>query len=338
MATAGNARTKFGDLTPGPWYDWAETDPASRAIRFIETYCRAPKGFGYGQPMKLAPFQQKWIRDILAPGIRQAVLLCPRGQGKSTLLAALALWGVFDRNDSGQPQIPIMAVTVLQAKRAIFDVAVAMIAAEPELDSRSINYTAIGDSRIVVGYNGGVVFPISNDVSGLQGLDPGPLGICDEVGFRFNSLESWQALVLASGKRTTSLVIGAGTPGLDRENALWHLRSTYLDGASPAGFSFTELSAPEGCDVRDERAWHIACPALDAGYQSIDALRTAVEMSPESSFRVFHLAQFQDGVESWLGSDGRKVWDSLFCRYELRPGAPTRRDWMWVCVAIQRRW
>src|SRR4051812_43544474 len=109
MAQSGNARSKFGSLQPGPWYRWKETDPAKRAIRFIQTYCRAPKGYGHGKPMVLAPFQKAWIADVLAPGVRQGVLQCPRGQGKSTLLAALAVWATFDRNDTGEPQVPIMA-------------------------------------------------------------------------------------------------------------------------------------------------------------------------------------------------------------------------------------
>jgi phage terminase large subunit-like protein len=331
MAQSGNARSKFGSLQPGPWYRWKETDPAQRAIRFIQTYCRAPKGYGHGKPMVLAPFQKAWIADVLAPGVRQGVLQCPRGQGKSTLLAALAVWATFDRNDTGEPQVPIMATVVGQAMRSVWDVAAKMCAAEPLLDERCLTYTAIGSTRILVGYNGGTCFPIANDPDGLQGLDP-TFAVVDEIGFQ--PLDSWTAMVLASGKRATSLVCGVGTPGLDRErSALWHLRSAYLDGRTPPGFSFTEYSAPEGCDVRDENAWHTAMPALKAGYQAIDAIRTAVEMSPESHFRVFHLGQWVDGTDSWLGADGRKVWDVLICRYEMRNGAPT---WVGLDVGLKR--
>ncbi|AQT79194.1 hypothetical protein B1R94_07815 [Mycolicibacterium litorale] len=331
MAQGGNARSKFAVTTPGPWYDWTETDPAERAIRFIQTYCRAPKGYGHGQPLKLAPFQQEWIRDILAPGIRQAAKSTPRGQGKSTENAALAVWATFDRNDTGEPQVPIMATTVGQAQRSVFDVAAKMVAAEPLLDERSLTYTAIGSTRIAVGYNGGTCFPIANDPDGLQGLDPS-FAVVDEVGFQ--PLESWTAMVLASGKRAQSLVVGVGTPGLDRErSALWHLRSAYLDGQTPPGFSFTEYAAPEGCDIHDERNWHIAMPALAAGYQSIDAIRTAVHMSPESHFRVFHLGQWVDGTDGWLGADGRKAWDTLAFRYNLRDGAPT---WVGLDVGLKR--
>lgn len=329
--TNGNARSKFADLSLPPWYRWREADPAKRAIRFIERYCRSPKGHGFGKPLKLAQFQKDWIAEVLSPGIRQAVLLCPRGQGKSTLLAALAVWATFDRYEDGAPQVPVMATTVGQAKRSVYDVAVAMVNAEPELSRRSICFTAIGDSRFVVGYNGGVCFPVANDPDGLQGLDPGPIAVVDETGFQ--PLESWSSMVLASGKRSRSVICAIGTPGLDRDNALWHLRSAWLDGKRPPGFSFTEYSAPEGMDPYDEATWRHACPALDAGYQSIDALRVAIQTSPLSHFEIFHLGRFVDGADGWLGEDGRTVWGALEFDYRLQPKAPT---WVGVDIGLKR--
>ena len=38
----------------------------------------------------LAPFQRRWLAGALAPGITEAVLSCPRGQGKSFLAGTLA--------------------------------------------------------------------------------------------------------------------------------------------------------------------------------------------------------------------------------------------------------
>ncbi|BBY43244.1 terminase TerL endonuclease subunit [Mycolicibacterium celeriflavum] len=327
----GNARSRFEDLSEPPWYRWREKDTAQRAIRFIQTYCRSPKGHGHGKPLKLARFQKDWIAEILSPVVRQAVLQCPRGQGKSTLLAALAVWATFDRYEDGAPQVPVMATTVGQAKRSVYDVAVAMINAEPELANRSIRYTAIGDSRFVVGYSGGVCFPVANDPDGLQGLDPGPVAVVDEIGFQ--PVESWSSMVLASGKRSRSVIVAIGTPGLDRENALWHLRSAWLDGRRPPGFSFTEYSAPDEMDPYDEKTWRHACPALDAGYQSIDALRVAIETSPLSHFEIFHLGRWVDGVDSWLGPDGRTIWGALKSDYQPKPKAPT---WVGIDVGIKR--
>lgn len=62
-------------------------------------------------------------------------------------------------------------------------------------------------------------------------------------------------------------------------------------------------------------------------------LRTAVALSPEAHFRIFRLGQWVDGVESWLGTDGRKVWDALVDPYDFELGAPT---WVGVDVGLKR--
>lgn len=327
----GNASKRLPSMPSPPWESWPETPGnADHAIRWIETYCKAPKGYGHGRPMKLAPFQKQWIRRILAPSINSAVMSCPRGQGKSTLLAALGLWAVFCPGEGGAPQVPVVATTVMQAHRSVYGVALAMVRAERELEGRCLIYSAIGAMKLVVPSTGGEMFPVSSDPDGLQGLDPS-LAICDEVGFQ--GVESWDSLLLAGGKRPRSLVVGIGTPGLDKDNALWHLRSRVLEGRVLPGFDFTEYAADEGCAVEDEAQWRKANPALRAKYQNINALRTALALSPEAHFRIFRLGQWIDGVECWLGDDGRKLWDSLRDPYDLETGAPT---WVGVDVGIKR--
>lgn len=254
----------------------------------------------------------------------------PRGNGKSTFLAAVAVWAVFDPDESGAPQVPIVATTIQQAIRSVYGVATAMIQAEPELAARSINYTAIGGTKVRVPFTGGEMFPVSNDVDGLQGLDPS-VAVADEAGFL--PIDSWDSLLLASGKRPRSLVVGIGTPGFDKNNALWHLRRRVEEGRDIPGFLYTEYAAPEGCAVDDEAAWKVANPALKAKFMAIDALRTAVELSPEGHFRIFRLGQWVDGVESWLGPDGRKIWEALGSPLPFDPGRPV---WVGVDVALVR--
>lgn len=337
---AGNKSKRFEEDSPGPWRAWAETDRAERAIRFMETYCVLPKGYGSGVPMVLAPFQKDWLRSVLRDGVSSAVMAVPRGNGKSTLLAGVATWALFDPDNTGAPQVPIVAMTVNQAVRSVYGVALAMVQESPELQCRALWHTGIGTQKIFAN-TGGEMFPISNDPDGLQGLDPS-LAVCDEIGFM--ALQSWDSLLLASGKRARSLVVGIGTPGLDKDNALWHLRERVLSGDTLPGFHFTEFAAPPDCDVRDEEVWRDANPALAAGYMNVDALRTAVALSPEGHFRIFRLGQWVDGVESWLGSDGRAVWMALVDPYLLVDGAPTwvgvdvglKRDSTAVCVAQRR--
>jgi len=209
---------------PTPWDGWPQKG-AARAIRWMETYCVPPKGYGAGKPLKLARFQKSWLRLVLKGKVSSAAMELPRGNGKSTFLAALALWRLFDADETGAPQIPVVATTLSQAIRSVYGVAVAMVEAEPELAGRALIYSGIGTQRIRTPHNGGEMFPISNDPDGLQGLDPS-LAVCDEIGFM--PIESWDSLLLASGKRPRSLVVWIGTPGFDRHSALWHLRSRHL--------------------------------------------------------------------------------------------------------------
>ena len=301
-----------------------------RAIRFIETYCRAPKGKGHGQPMKLAMFQKEFIEEALADGIDTAVKQTPRGNGKSTEGGALSTWAVFDDDETGAPQVPIVATTIGQAIRSCYGVAVAMVRAEPELLNRSLIYTGIATPRVMVPGNGGELFPISNEVDGLQGLDPS-LAIVDEIGFQ--PIDSWDSLRLAAGKRERSLTIGVGTPGLDRDNALHYIRTLVHEGAKLPGLVFREFAAPLGYAIDDREGWQIANPALKAGFLRESALENDLAITPEGHFRIFRLGQWWEGVDSWLGSTGRALWDALYDPQEPLLEAPT---WVGVDVGIKR--
>jgi phage terminase large subunit-like protein len=300
-----------------------------RAIRFIESYCRSPKGKGHGQLIRLAPFQKSWLEEALGDGIDVSLLITPRGNGKSTFGGALAAWAAYDDDETGAPQVPITATTIGQAVRSCYGVALAMIRAEPELVRRSLIYTGISTPRVYVPYNGAEVFPLSNDPDGLQGLDYS-LAIIDEIGFQ--PLVSWDSLRLASGKRDRSLAVGLGTPGLDRDNALYHLRKLVHEGAILPGLRFREYAAPDGCALDDRRAWRIANPAMGRFLRQ-SALVTDLAMTPEGHFRAFRLGQWVDGTDSWLGPSGRAVWDGLL---DPLPLVHDRPAWLGIDVGIKR--
>lgn len=325
-----NSVKRVSKNSEGPWRSWKGLTRHGRAIKFIETYCSPPKGVGFGQPMKLGKFQKEWLEEILASDVDAAVNSFPRGNGKSTFSAAIAVWGLFDDLDTGAPQIPVVATTVGQAIKSVYGVAESMVKRAEELDDRAIIYSGIGTKRIYVPFSEGEMFPISNDTDGLQGLDPS-IALCDEIGFQ--PVETWTSLLLASGKRPQSLVMGFGTPGLDKENALWELRKRVKEGATINGFKYREYSATEGCSVFDKAQWRQANPALVEGFLAEKALQLALDTAPEAHFRVFRLGQWVDGVESWLGPNGREIWDSLRSNQLLVPGAPT---WIGIDVGIKK--
>jgi phage terminase large subunit-like protein len=251
-----------------------------------------------------------------------------RGNGKSTLEAAISLHALYDEDlEGGAPQVPLIATRLHQIERACYDVCLSMIENEADLFDRALIFSGIGTRRIKTPHNGGELFPVARDLAGLQGLDPS-FAVVDELGFM--PLESWNALLLASGKRPRSLVVGIGTPGVDRDNAMWTLRE--MIEVTP-GFVFTEIAAPVGCPLDDEDAWRMANPALDAGFMSIDALRTAVKMSTEEDFRRYRLGQWVEGTGSWLGEDAFVLWRGLVDDYEMVDAAPT---WVGVDVGLKR--
>jgi phage terminase large subunit-like protein len=325
FANTGNSAKRVADASPGPWKAWRIRSRYARAVRFIETYCAAPKGTGFGKPLKLAKFQKAWLKEALGAGIDVAILQTPRGNGKSSLGGALAVWALFDDDQTGAPQVPVIATTVSQAIRSCYGVAVSMIRAAPELSRRSIIYTGIGTSRVWVPANNGELFPVSNDPDGLQGLDPS-FAIVDEIGFQ--PLISWDSLRLAQGKRERSLIAGLGTPGLDRDNALFQIRSRIRAGGHMPGLVFHEHAAPDGVAITDRAAWRKANPAIAAGFLRESAFETDLGLAdgdavPEGYFRVFRLGQWFQGVDSWLGANGALVWEGLTNPYELAPTGPT---------------
>lgn len=286
----------------------------ARAIRFVQTYCRTPKGHRPGQPIVLTRQQQEWFEEILSGDNTQAIKSCPRGEGKSTEAAALALWNVFDEPEFGDPYVPIIATRVSQAMASVYDVAVRMVELEPELAGRSRVYSGMPTPRIEVPITHGKTFPKANGVDGLQGLDY-TVAIVDEIGFQ--PLDVWQSVVLAQGKRPWSLAVGTGTPGFDRENALWHMRTRVLDAKHGIpGLSYTEVAADPNCDVDDDEQLLKANPSVAAGFKSLQSLRNNRLTMTETAFRTFHLGQWVEGAECWLGDGALETWRALVDPYE----------------------
>lgn len=326
----GNAARHVQNRTPGPWTTWRGTSRHGRAIKFIETYLRSPKGEGHGQPIKLARWQKEGIESMLAKDVDAAVQSFPRGNGKSTLEAALAVWGVYDDTETGSPQVPVIATRVHQAIRSVYGPAVSMVKAEPELASRAIIYTGIATPRVFVPTTQGEMFPLSNDIDGLQGLDPS-LAVVDEIGFQ--EPDAWAAMLMAGGKRSRSLVMGMGTPGVDHDNALYQTRKTITDGGTIPRFYYREYSAEPGCNHHDRRQWQHANPAIRSKFLRVSALETDLRLMPEARFRIFRLGQWVEGFDCWLGEDGKAIWDGLLDPYDLVAKAPT---WVGLDVGIKR--
>lgn len=268
---------------------------AARAIRFIEEFCVTPKGKGALKPVRLRPWQKAIIRKVLGSGVRQGLVSIPRGNGKSTLAAFLALWGLFDGPQGAQ--VLTVASDERQA-RIIFDAARRMIELNPLLAEQ----VQIFHDRLYLPYNDGTITPLPADPSSLQGWDP-TLAIVDEL--HVVREETWEAISLAAGKRDESLTLAVSTPATQRDSVMWRLVEHGRAEDDP-GFVLVEYAAPDGCLAHDEKAWKQANPAL-GDFLALDALRATYRTTREGAFRQFRLGQWVGRAEGWLPWG---LWDS----------------------------
>ena len=112
---------------------------ATRPISFIETFCKHSKGEWAGQPVRLELFQKAFIQALFGfvdreTGLRryrEAFFLVARKNGKSTLLAGLALY-MLTSDFEGGAECYTAATKYAQA-RLIFDEVHNMIRQNPDL-------------------------------------------------------------------------------------------------------------------------------------------------------------------------------------------------------------
>ncbi len=154
-----------------------------RVIQFIEQLT-VPSGKGEGKPLKLRPFERKFIRDIYGPAnfngdrrTRRAILSMARKNGKSLLTAALALVHLVGPESIKNGEIYSAANDREQAS-IIFRYAAQIVRADPELASiiRIVDST----KTMVFMENGSVYRAVSAEVGTKFGINPSVV-IYDEL-------------------------------------------------------------------------------------------------------------------------------------------------------------
>jgi phage terminase large subunit-like protein len=105
-----------------------------KVIQFIETYCRVPEGKLVGKPIQLMKFQKDFIEDIYdnSAGTTRTYLLIARRNGKSSLIAAIALAHIVGPEAKQNTQIISGARSRDQAS-LVYKLAEKMVRLNPEL-------------------------------------------------------------------------------------------------------------------------------------------------------------------------------------------------------------
>lgn len=290
------------DPSPLPWRP--RSVGAARFAAFCEKFVMVPKGTGARRPLRLRDWQRDLVGSVLdgSPRPRLAGWMLPRGQGKSTLVAAL---GLYELLEGGEGASVVVAATDERQAGIVFGAAARMVELHPDLASRVQTYK----DRLIVPDRGASFVCLPAEPKRLEGLDPS-LAILDEVGVI--AREVYEVVALAQGKREQSTLLGIGTPGPDPDDSvLLDMRAYAAEHPEDTSFVWREFSAAgyEDHPVDFRHCWELANPAL-GDFLHADAMRALLPpKTREATFRRARLCQFVTDTEGSFLPPG--VWDGL---------------------------
>ena len=236
-----------------------------RVIAFLESL-PITKGILAGKKMKLLPGQRRFIEAVYgrvaADGRRQiriAIKSEPRGNGKTGLLAGLALAHLLGPECEPRGEVYSAAYNKLQAA-LIFAEMKAIIEAVPEFDVRC-NIQRYGKViEVLEGDGAGSVYEsLSADDKRAHGLSPS-FWVFDEFAQSPNS-DLLNNLRTAMGKRSESLGVVISTQAPNDQHPLSQMIDDAALGEDPSVY-LQLAAAPIDGDIFDESIWFDCNEAL----------------------------------------------------------------------------
>ncbi len=257
-----------------------------------------------GRLLRLMPWQRLVFanlfgfveRDTTARRFRQAVIYVPRGNGKTSIAAPLALYLSFLDGEGGAEGYAA-AVTRDQA-RILFDTAREMVRRSPEIRRRygvEALANAVWQER-----TSSQLRPISSDAKALDGLNV-QIAVCDEIASHRTS-EVYDVLLTAMGKRRNPLLLAISTAtgnntGVGKQ--LWDYAVRVLEGTQTDErlFALIYTIDPED-DPWAEASWIKANPSW------------AQAVQPEAIRAIMRQARNNPAQEAAAKSRHLNVWVS----------------------------
>jgi len=262
-------------------------------IAFIEEYCLAPEGAHVGKPIKLMPFQKRFIKAIYdnPKSTRRAYLSIARKNGKTALIAGIMLAHLVGPESKQNSQIISGARSRDQAAQ-VFNYASKMVQLSPDLSS-VVRITP--STKTLVGLPLNVEYKaLSAEGKTAHGRSP-ILAILDEVGQVKGPQDDFtDAITTAQGAHDAPILIAISTQAATDAD----LFSIWLDDAKKSGdprIVSHVYEAEKDCDLQDAKQWKAANPALgvfrNRGDLEEQAKQAARMPSAENTFRNLFLNQ-----------------------------------------------
>ena len=308
----------------------ARPGPGQRFALFCWTYVRHTKGRWAGQRFVLEPFQRDFADELFRTGpdgkrvYREAFLLIPRKNGKSTFAAALALFLLIADGEEG-PEVYVAAASKKQA-RIIFDEAKKYVRRSLGLQDFVRPYR----DTIVCAENDGKLEVVSSDAPLQHGTNPHG-NVIDEL-WAHKDPELYDALTSGSGAREEPLTVSISTGGIQGVGPLatvYDKMSKRADAEHPTPYLtivrdvdtatlFWGYEVPRAAPVDDLAKWKGANPAswITPAYLEGELKKPSMRLS---TFRRLHGNQWTTGEEEWLSAEAFAA-----CQF----GGPDPDDWL----------
>lgn len=306
--------TQSENISTDPRY-YFDSAAADRVSRFFEKILTHGKGEWAGKPFILEGWQS-FVRDLfgwkrVSDGTRryrQAFIMIPRKNGKSTLAGGLADYLLIGDNEPGA-QIYCCASDQEQAS-VVFREAKRMLDTVPKLKSELVIET-FKDSIVCLS-SGSVLRALTSTPDSKHGLDPHAV-IFDEL-HTFKNRDLYDTMHTAMGSRRQPLEIMITTAGQDKKSLCYDMydyackvRDGVID--DPEFLPIIFEAAPED-DWTDPKVWAKANPNLEKTVK-LDFLHRECKKAlnapgHQNSFRQLYLNQWVEQENRWLELS---IWD-----------------------------
>lgn len=280
-----------------------------RVIAFIESYCVVPEGDHVGKPVKLAPFQKKFILEVYDnPYVTDTgILSMARKNAKTALIAFIVIAHLVGPEAIQNSRIVSGAMSREQAAE-VYNLASKTVILSEKLRGK-IRIIPSGKKMIGIAMNTEYQ-ATSADAKTAHGKSP-ILAILDEVGqIRGPQSDFVDAITTAQGAYNNPLLIYISTQAANDSDLL----SILIDDAKtnkPPKTVCHVYAADEEADLMDQKQWKKANPALGLFRSKTDMLKQAEKASRmpsfESTFRNLNLNQRVVSTSPFITKDSWKA-------------------------------
>ena len=299
-----------GTAAEGEYFD---DEAAERGVKFFELFLTHVKGELAGEPFLLEDWQKAingciygWKRADGTRRFREAYVLVPRKNGKSTYAAGFALSGLTIDHEQGA-EVYSIAADRMQAA-LVFDQAKVMALKDEELQKHLIAHKYC----IANPTTNSIYKPLSAEASTKHGLNTS-LAIIDELHAQPNA-ELVEVIQTSTGARKQPLIIYITTADYCREsiaNDIYEYAKKVRDGLlQDSSFLPVIYEATLQDDWTDREIWAKANPNMGVSiaedYLDRECRKAKENPSYENTFKRLHLNVQTEQDKRWLQMH---LWD-----------------------------